>query len=230
MTVSPTARHTGHRCRVHPGRAGPEPGLLRAAPGGGAWPETPISGHQLLLPPAHWCPIFASRATQAFKDHPEPDLTAWLVKRAHRRYGLGGAGSNDPDVAAAWAELGRSGYANDGPVHDGSGVVRASNSGRQLLLPPAHWCPVFASRTTQAWGSCRPGTFRRGPGSTWSRSPSRHSPPSAPSGVPGARWYDSAFPCVLPPPSRLRHCLCLVCSTALATKTLPLPCVFPPPS
>ena len=28
-------------------------------------------------------------------------------------------------------------------------VVRYSNSGHQLLLPPANWCPIFASRTTQ---------------------------------------------------------------------------------
>ena len=29
-----------------------------------------------------------------------------------------------------------------------------------------------------------------------------------------------------PPPSWLRHCLCLVCSTAFVAKTPPLPCVF----
>ena len=28
-------------------------------------------------------------------------------------------------------------------------VVRDSNSGHQLLLPPANWCPMFASRTAQ---------------------------------------------------------------------------------
>ena len=28
-------------------------------------------------------------------------------------------------------------------------VVQHSNSGHQLLLPPAIWCPIFASRTTQ---------------------------------------------------------------------------------
>ena len=27
---------------------------------------------------------------------------------------------------------------------------RDSNSGHRLLLPPANWCPIFASRTTQA--------------------------------------------------------------------------------
>ena len=30
-----------------------------------------------------------------------------------------------------------------------SDVVRDSNSGHQLLLPPANWCPMFAFRTTQ---------------------------------------------------------------------------------
>ena len=29
-------------------------------------------------------------------------------------------------------------------------MVRDSNFGHQLLLPPANWCPMFASRTTQA--------------------------------------------------------------------------------
>ena len=28
-------------------------------------------------------------------------------------------------------------------------VIQDFNSGRQLLLPPANWCPIFASRTTQ---------------------------------------------------------------------------------
>ena len=28
-------------------------------------------------------------------------------------------------------------------------VVQTSKSGHQLLLPPADWCPTFASRTTQ---------------------------------------------------------------------------------
>ena len=45
-------------------------------------PSTPIPGHQLLLPPTNWCPVFASRATQAAeaaalgavrKQHVDPD-------------------------------------------------------------------------------------------------------------------------------------------------------------
>ena len=55
----------------------------------------------------------------AFKTAPEPDLTAWLVKRAHRRYGLA---MPHAKVGQAWAWLAEAGYANDGQVHDGSGV------------------------------------------------------------------------------------------------------------
>ena len=56
----------------------------------------------------------------AFKGAPEPDVTEWLVRRAHRRYGL--QSRHNADVAAAWAALGKSGYALDAPVHDGTGV------------------------------------------------------------------------------------------------------------
>ena len=52
----------------------------------------------------------------AFKAQPEPNLVGWLVKRAHRRYGLNGG--ENPDVSAAWTALRNAGYANDGPVHD----------------------------------------------------------------------------------------------------------------
>ena len=34
-------------------------------------------------------------------------------------------------------------------VRDGHGVVRDSNLGQQLLLPPADCCPMFAARATQ---------------------------------------------------------------------------------
>lgn len=55
----------------------------------------------------------------AFKAAPETDVTAWLVRRAHRRYGLN---SGDVDVTQAWAELAASGYANDAPVDDTTNV------------------------------------------------------------------------------------------------------------
>ena len=35
-------------------------------------------------------------------------------------------------------------------ANDMTGVVRESNSGHPLLLPPANWCPMFASRTTHS--------------------------------------------------------------------------------
>jgi len=64
----------------------------------------------------------------AFKAAPEVNLTAWLVRRAHRRYGLVG-GETDADVTSAWAGLGASGYANEGPVHDGTGVGQVPAKG-----------------------------------------------------------------------------------------------------
>ena len=33
-------------------------------------------------------------------------------------------------------------------------VVRDSDSGHQLLLPPAKWCPIFAPRTTHNSSCC----------------------------------------------------------------------------
>lgn len=57
----------------------------------------------------------------AFKSAPEPNISNWLVKRAHRRYGLFGK-HEDPHIAAAWIALGASGYAVDMGVSDGSGV------------------------------------------------------------------------------------------------------------
>ena len=35
--------------------------------------------------------------------------------------------------------------------YDSAGVVRDSNSGHQLLLPTADWCPIFAVWTTRSW-------------------------------------------------------------------------------
>jgi hypothetical protein len=58
----------------------------------------------------------------AFKTSPEPNITSWLVKRAHRRYGL--SGTWNKDVAAAWVALGASGYAIDKGVNDGTGVCQ----------------------------------------------------------------------------------------------------------
>ena len=56
----------------------------------------------------------------AFKDAAEPNITDWLVRRAHRRYGLLHSASDH--VGFAWADIGRSGYAHDGMVHDPTAV------------------------------------------------------------------------------------------------------------
>ena len=58
----------------------------------------------------------------AFKAAPEPNVTEWLVARAHRRYGLSGGGGRDPHVTAAWGALAASGYAIDKGVGDATGV------------------------------------------------------------------------------------------------------------
>ena len=63
----------------------------------------------------------------AFKDAAESNLTDWLVRRAHRRYGLS---APNREVGAAWADIGGSGYAHDGAVHDPTavGTLSPSNS------------------------------------------------------------------------------------------------------
>ena len=58
----------------------------------------------------------------AFKQTPEPDITSWLIKRAHRRYGLLGQDRYNLNVSNAWVALGASGYARDLSVGDSSGV------------------------------------------------------------------------------------------------------------
>ena len=73
----------------------------------------------------------------AFKAAPEPNITEWLVRRAHRRYGLlgaGGSGSRDAHVTAAWAGLAASGYTIDKGVGDSTGVGQIDVFDR--LLPP----------------------------------------------------------------------------------------------
>jgi alpha-N-acetylglucosaminidase len=92
----------------------------------------------------------------AFKAAPERNLTAWLVKRAHRRYGLQAAGAaENADVAAAWAALGASGYARNEAVSDTTGVgispgekMNMNNFAKDLATPLPAVCLEWAS-----WGS-----------------------------------------------------------------------------
>ena len=90
----------------------------------------------------------------AFKAAPERDLTAWLVKRAHRRYGLD-SGDHDPDVSAAWTNLGNAGYANDGPVHDptGVGLMPAKQFPDWMGWDETGRPKPVACLTWRAWGS-----------------------------------------------------------------------------
>ena len=46
-------------------------------------------------------------------------------------------------------------------------AARASNSGHQLLLPPADWCPMFASQTTQGRGCVERGSYFVAAGGAW---------------------------------------------------------------
>ena len=91
----------------------------------------------------------------AFKSAPERNTTDWLVRRAHRRYGL--LQAHNADVAAAWAALAASGYAHDRGVSDGSGVgqmglphalnLDTTYFQRDLHTPTGEMCLEWAS-----WG------------------------------------------------------------------------------
>ena len=60
--------------------------LIRRVIESEVWSNTPILGHQLLLLPAHWRPVFASRATHAGASRCELAAAAG----AHRVGGGGG--------------------------------------------------------------------------------------------------------------------------------------------
>ena len=96
----------------------------------------------------------------AFKAAPERNVTDWLIRRAHRRYGLPDAPRNT-HVTAAWAALGASGYAIDKGVGDGTGVCEMdvlaklkltdmfwNKTDGKISSPAAPLCLEFAS-----WGS-----------------------------------------------------------------------------
>ena len=89
-------------------------------------------------------------------------------------------------------------------------VVRDFNSGHQLLLPPANWCPTFASRTTQDTqppGLCR--VPRSPPGQL--RSPScatRAMGAQAALGRPSVGGEHTLHPTARPSPFRRRRCRC----------------------
>eukprot|EP00035_Acanthoeca_spectabilis_P021929 m.440986 g.440986 ORF g.440986 m.440986 type:complete len:917 (-) comp18600_c0_seq1:173-2923(-) len=88
----------------------------------------------------------------AFKTGPEPNLTDWLVRRAHRRYGLAGATPNR-NVTDAWVALAKSGYAIDKGVSDGSGVG-VMGVLPKLGLDTTSWNKVNGNITTPAPALC----------------------------------------------------------------------------
>ena len=86
----------------------------------------------------------------AFRGEPVSNITAWLVRRAHRRYGLA---QPNGDVEAAWAALGASAYARDEGVSDGTGVgimpgTDTSHFAGDLATPLPPTCLEWA-----AWGA-----------------------------------------------------------------------------
>lgn len=76
-------------------------------------------------------PLFELIAQSSFASGPQPDVAAWLVRRAHVRYGLV---EENVDVTAAWRALASSVYAADQPSHDTTGVARMS-----AQLNPLFW-------------------------------------------------------------------------------------------
>ena len=57
--------------------------------------------------------------------------------------------SEEPSLGDRRAEAGAPCHSDTEVVHPAAlCVVQESNSGHQLLLPPANWCPIIASRTT----------------------------------------------------------------------------------
>eukprot|EP01052_Picozoa_sp_SAG31_P026067 SAG31_NODE_2335_length_5925_cov_3.925506_6_plen_359_part_00 len=92
----------------------------------------------------------------AFKSAPEPNVTSWLIMRAHRRYGL--AAALDSDVASAWADIATSGYTNNALVSDSTlvGKIFASDWVLQSWMgfESDRWTPKPAlCREWRAWGS-----------------------------------------------------------------------------
>ena len=82
----------------------------------------------------------------------EAEATAATLKAVEAEIEVSRASSRESAVRGGSRGSGRAG-ANPYEVRGGSVgsrcVARDSNSGHQLLLPRANWCPIFAFRTTQ---------------------------------------------------------------------------------
>jgi alpha-N-acetylglucosaminidase len=89
-------------------------------------------------------------AQQAFRDGPIKNLTAHVVDRARRRYGLGGR-ADVPEVDAAWAALVGSTYAQDLSVQDGTAVAHLPGSDTSQFLPDRATPTPRLCATFRAW-------------------------------------------------------------------------------
>jgi alpha-N-acetylglucosaminidase len=85
----------------------------------------------------------------AFKNAPESNVTSWLIKRAHRRYGL--VAAVDSDVASAWAGIAASGYSNNALVSDSTLVGKLFASDWVLQS----WMGFESDRSTPKPALCR---------------------------------------------------------------------------
>jgi hypothetical protein len=81
----------------------------------------------------------------AFKTSHEPNLTEWLIKRAHRRYGLI---AHNSAVAVVWANLRASAYTSNGEgfrdTHDNTGVC--CNAGSSCSVARLAGGPAFMGK------------------------------------------------------------------------------------
>jgi hypothetical protein len=86
-------------------------------------------------------------AAQNFRSARVPNITAHVIERSHRRYGLA---SEVPEVSRAWSLLVDSAYAQDLSVQDKTGVAHLPGSSSQFekdnATPTLTLCKIY-----EAW-------------------------------------------------------------------------------
>jgi alpha-N-acetylglucosaminidase len=123
-------------------------GHLNAIPYGGA--NTTAIGMGHTPEGINQNPVYYDFLTSAvFRPAPVPDITAHVVLRSHRRYGLT---TPNADVTTAWALLVNSTYAQDLSVQDATGVPHFPGSSSQFQPDRATPTPRLCD-TWQAWGA-----------------------------------------------------------------------------
>lgn len=96
------------------------------------------------------CQYYEVVLEAAFRSAALPDVGAWLVARAHRRYGLTSSSAN---VSAAWTALAQGAYASDGTLSDGTGVAMlpapdTTHWSQDRMTPTPGLCSTWI-----AWGA-----------------------------------------------------------------------------